>query len=325
MDGVAYNAIFLYTTSGKRCRSLLQDLFFGGRDAESLSSDADKLRLSKVVHSTYSEFLSTGCCLFIGFYMYAIDPHESLVPIFVEHLRSGEIEQVGTGIFIEFQGAPFIFTAAHVTDIAEYGSLMAPTKNGIAEIAGYMAYVDLLPESKRENDTVDIAYFRLDSEFAKSLIYYFKPLHQSRCEILHKVPASEVYSICGYPVSKARHKDGVFSSEVASYRGLSAKAEIYSELELSSESSIIVHFRKKNAVSPLDGKKINPLSPRGVSGGGIFTWPLEHELSNDWSLTRLVGIFHTYKERQSLMIGTNLISVVTAVQLGAMKGYGGVE
>lgn len=257
--------------------------------------------------------------------MYTVDPHDSLVPIFVEHLSSGKIEQVGTGIFIEFQGAPFLFTAAHVTDITEYGSLMAPTENGISTIDGYMAYVDLLPESKRAEDTIDIAYFRLDTNFARSLIAYFKPLHQSRCEIIHNITELGTYSICGYPASKSRQNGDVFSSELASYRGLSAKNEIYEELNLTSDSSIIIHFRKKNAISPLNFKKINPLSPRGVSGGGIFAWPAGHELSNDWSLTRLVGIFHTYKERKGLMIGTNLLSVVTAVQLGAMKNYGGVE
>ncbi|MEN5198680.1 hypothetical protein ABE525_05600 [Pseudomonas wadenswilerensis] len=257
--------------------------------------------------------------------MYAIDPHDSLVPIFVEQLSSGKIEQVGTGIFIEFQGAPFLFTAAHVTDIAKYGSLMAPTKNGISKIDGYMAYVDLPPECKRDEDSVDIAYFRLDSNFARNLTAHFKPLHQARCEILHDVTDPGIYSVCGYPASKARQKDDIFSSELASYRGLSAEAEIYSELELSTESSIIISFRKKNAISPLDGKKMNPLSPRGVSGGGIFLWPPGHELSNDWSLTRLVGIFHTYKERKSLMIGTNLISIVMAIQLGAMKNYDDIE
>ncbi|XLY89717.1 hypothetical protein ACK8QS_07780 [Ectopseudomonas mendocina] len=257
--------------------------------------------------------------------MYAIDPHDSLVPIFVEHLSSGKVEQVGTGIFIEFQGAPFLFTAAHVTDITEYGSLLTPTANGISEIDGYMAYVDLLPESKRSEDTVDIAYFRLDKTFARSLLAHFKPLHQSRCEITHNATELKMYSICGYPASKSRQKGDVFSSEFASYRGLSATKEIYNELNLTSDSSIIVRFRKKNAISPIDGKKMNPLSPRGVSGGGIFSWPAGHELSNDWSLTRLVGIFHTYKERKGLMIGTSLLSVVTAVQLGAMKNYGGTE
>lgn len=257
--------------------------------------------------------------------MHAIDPHDALVPIFVKHQISGKIEQVGTGIFIEFQGAPFLFTAAHVTDITEHGSLMAPTANGIEEIDGYMAYVDLLPESRRAEDSIDIAYFRLATKFARNMLFYFKPLHQSRCDIVHEVAPLGFYSICGYPVSKARQKGDVFSSEPASYRGASATIETYSELGLSNDTSIIVHFRKKKAISPLTGKKINPLSPRGVSGGGIFAWPAGHELSNDWSLTRLVGIFHTYKEKKGLMIGTNLLSVVTAVQLGAMKNYGGIE
>lgn len=257
--------------------------------------------------------------------MYAIDPHDSLVPIFVEHLSSGKVEQVGTGIFVEFQGAPFLFTAAHVTDITEYGNLMAPTPNGISAIDGYMAYVDLLPESKRSEDTVDIAYFRLDSTFARNLLAFFKPLHQSRLEVIHSPTELNTYSICGYPASKSRQNGDVFSSELASYRGLSATTETYNELDLTSDSSIIVRFRKKTAISPIDGKKMNPLSPRGVSGGGIFSWPAGHELSNDWSLTRLAGIFHTYKERRGLMIGTSLLSVVTAVQLGAMKNYGGTE
>lgn len=257
--------------------------------------------------------------------MYALDPHDSLVPIFVERLDSGKIEQVGTGIFVEFQGAPFLFTAAHVTDITEHGRLMAPTADGISEIDGYMAYVDLLPENKRTEDAIDIAYFRLDTNFARKLIYHFKPLHQSRCEIIHNATAPGIYSICGYPASKARQKSEIRSSEFASYRGVAAISETYNELNLSSESSIIIHFRKKNAISPINGKKMNPLSPRGVSGGGIFAWPAGHELSNDWSLTRLVGIFHTYKERKGLMIGTNLIALVAAVQLGAMKNYGSVE
>lgn len=255
--------------------------------------------------------------------MYAIDPHESLVPIFVEHLSSGRIEQVGTGIFVEYQGSPFLFTAAHVTDIAKYGRMMAPTRNGISEIEGYMAYVDLLPECERVEDSVDIAYFKLAIGFARDLLFHFKPLHQSRCKVIHDITIPGVYSVCGYPVSRARQNGDVFSSELASYRGVSAGCEIYQQLELSCDASIIISFRKKRAISPLDGKKMNPLSPRGVSGGGIFSWPFGDELSDDWSRVHLVGIFHTYKERRSLMIGTNLVPLVAAIQLGAMKGYGG--
>jgi hypothetical protein len=86
-----------------------------------------------------------------------------------------------------------------------------------------------------------------------------------------------------------------------------------------------VHFHKKRAVSPEDGSRINPIGPQGMSGGGIFAWPDGYELSDDWSLPKLVGIFHSYKKSEGLMIGTHLISVCAAIQLGEMKGYGGVK
>jgi hypothetical protein len=70
---------------------------------------------------------------------------------------------------------------------------------------------------------------------------------------------------------------------------------------------------------------INPAHPRGMSGGGIFAWPNGYELSDDWSKPKLVGIFHSYKESKGLLIGTSLIAVATAVMLGEMKGFDGVQ
>ncbi|QGG77089.1 hypothetical protein [Pseudomonas syringae] len=257
--------------------------------------------------------------------MHAIDPQEALVPIFVESRDSGRIQQVGTGIFLELQEKPFLFTAAHVTDTMHSGQLMVPNSDGLVEIEGYMACVDLPPEENREDDPIDIAYYRLSTNFAKSMLAHFKPLPQSRCEIIRSALDLGICSIYGYPVSKARQNGDHFSSETASYRGVVAEERTYQELGLFADSSIVVHFKKKNAISSESGKKINPLSPRGVSGGGIFAWPESHELSNDWSLTRLVGIFHTYKESKGLMIGTHLAPLIAAIQLGQMKDFGGIE
>ena len=94
---------------------------------------------------------------------------------------------------------------------------------------------------------------------------------------------------------------------------------------LDPESSIVIHFHKKRAVDRLTGKSINPVAHSGVSGGGIFAWPLGHELSEDWSVPELVGIFHTYDQSKGLMIGTPLWVLAMAVQLGQMKDFGGVR
>ena len=78
-----------------------------------------------------------------------MDVSNSIVPIFVETDVPKIIKQIGTGVFVDFQSMPFLFTAAHVSDELNYGRLLVPTVNGISEIDGYLAYIDLPPQIKR--------------------------------------------------------------------------------------------------------------------------------------------------------------------------------
>jgi hypothetical protein len=256
--------------------------------------------------------------------MYAIDPEHALVPLFVRPKYSDTLQQVGTGIFIDFQSQPFLFTAAHVTDNLEQGELLVPVYGGIHPIDGYVGYIDLLPGMSRNEDEVDIAYYRLNTEFARLMCAHFSPFPQTRCMLFRSALELSVCSVYGYPASRAKRTQGRYRSETATFRGIAASEEVYNDLNLSPDSSIVIHFHENLAVSPVDGRRINPLSPRGVSGGGIFSWPAGHELAVDWSLTTLVGIFHTYKKTEGLLIGTHLITVFAATQVGKMNGFGGV-
>ncbi len=113
--------------------------------------------------------------------MFATDPQNAVVPIFAKHKYTDKLEQVGTGIFIDFLSQPFLFTAAHVTDELEQTKLMVPVYGGIDPIEGYVAHINLLPEMSRNDDNIDIAYYRLSTKFAQLMCVYFKPLPQSRC------------------------------------------------------------------------------------------------------------------------------------------------
>ena len=115
------------------------------------------------------------------------------------------------------------------------------------------------------------------------------------------------------------------SSEVFSFRGVVASEEIYEKLGLSPKSNIVINFSKKRAVDPNTFEKFPTPGLKGISGGGIFAWPKGEEISSDWSLPKLVGLVHTFKEKEGLLIGTTLLPVVTAIQLGRMKGFGGIR
>jgi len=256
---------------------------------------------------------------------YATDPYDAIVPVFGESQRGEGFTHVGTGVFIELQSQPFLLTAAHVTDNLKHSQLWVPAHDSIYPIQGYVGYVDLLPEQVRSDDPVDVAYYRLDSRFARGMLELFKIWPQTRCELIVNSLELGVCSVCGMPASRFKRSGGVYSSETASVRGIAAPAEDYERESLSPEQNIIVRFHKKRAVSKETGKRMNPVHPRGMSGGGIFAWPPGYELSDDWSIPKLVGVFHSYKESKGLLIGTPLISVLTAAMVGEMKGFGGVQ
>jgi len=258
-----------------------------------------------------------------GVRVIAVEVDNAIVPIFVETNVPRGVQQIGTGVFIDFYSEPFLFTVAHVTDAMESGRLLVPTDEGLIELEGYIGHIDLLPEQVRDEDSVDVAYWRLSSNFARKLCAHFFPL-VSNYDLVQDPAALGVVSVVGFPVSKSKRRGDSFKSELAHYRGMVAERQTYDYLELMEDQNILVHFHKKNALSPCTGKKVNVTSPRGISGGAIFSWPYGHEFSQDWRIPKLVGIVHSYKANMGLFIGTTLVPYAAAITLGKMKGYNGV-
>lgn len=252
-----------------------------------------------------------------------MEVHKALVPIFIEIEIPKSTKQIGTGVFIYDQAEPFLYTAAHVTDDLQNGRLLVPTKDGLSQIEGYLGYLDLLPGSSRDNDSIDIAYYRLSTDFATELSTYFHPITEN-AEIAESSLELNVLSVAGYPASKTKRKGKTFTSELICYRGYAAEKELYDKFDFLADRNIIIRFQKKDAINPENSKSAHPPSPRGLSGGAIFAWPNGKELSQDWHLPTLVGIIHSYKEKEGVFIGTTLLPYVSAKLLGEMKGYDGI-
>jgi len=258
--------------------------------------------------------------------MQNVDPYDALIPVFLETEVPRRLQQVGTAVFVEYQGEPFLYTAAHVTDGLAHGELLIPTSKGLSIIDGYLAYISLPSEIPRSGDVIDIAYYRLSSVFATELCNHFQPLPHSRCDLVTTAEDLTVCSAAGYPTSKGKKGgDGSLSSEIFSFRGVVAGEGIYSGLSLSPEQNIVIHFSKKRAVDRQSGKLYPTPGLKGISGGGIFAWPKGEELSEDWSLPKLVGVVHSFKEREGLIIGTTLLPLIAAIQVGRMKEFGGIR
>jgi len=257
--------------------------------------------------------------------MNGFDPYDALVPVYLETEIPQRCRQLGTAVFVEVQGEPFLYSAAHVFDEGKHGRLLAPTQYGLLTIEGYIGYVDLPPDMSRAEDQADVAYCRLSSRFSAALRHHFQPLPQDRREIIASALDLTVCSASGYPASKSKkNAEGMHSSTIFSFRGVAAEREVYESLDLSPESSIALHFHKKQAVDPSTGKAFPTPALNGISGGGIFAWPKGHETSKDWELPKLVGIVHSFKEKEGLIIGSSLIFFLPMLVLGRMKGFGSI-
>jgi len=252
------------------------------------------------------------------------DPYNSLVPIFRETRIPRKVEQIATAVFISHPFGYFLFTAAHVTDDMETETLFVPAGGQITEINGYVGHIDLLPGSRREDDNIDIAYIKIPQDFIPLLRKHFVPLEGNNSELIKSALDLTVCSVSGYPSKKGKKKQNVFSSEIFSFTGTVAQQETYDELSLSPEQNIIIHYNRKKTIDPGVGEIRTSPHPKGVSGGGIFAWPRESIGMPDWSEKKLVGLFHTYKEREGLLIGTTLLPFLAAIQLGNMKKFDGV-
>ena len=112
------------------------------------------------------------------------------------------------------------------------------------------------------------------------------PLPFDRCVLFRDETETSVCSVYGYPVSRSKQSKGEYQSETATYRGVFAEPSVYDELGLSQDHHLVMRFHRKRAVSN-DGKRFNPIHPRGVSGGGMFAWPPSFELSQDWTVPKL--------------------------------------
>ena len=253
-----------------------------------------------------------------------VDPYDSLVPIFHSSDLPKKFQQIGTGILVQLYGELLLLTAAHVTDQLHAGELMVPTAEGFSPIEGYMMHIDLPPEIPRSQDTVDIAYFRITLQLAGLLSHHFRVLPHARAQVITSISELVVCSASGYPASKGKKDGEKYSSEIFSFRGAVAGPDVYQELGLHPEGNIIIQFKRKEARDPETLKPFPTPGLRGISGGGIFAWPPGAELSSDWSLPKLVGIVHTFKEREGLIIGTTLLPLVAALGLGRMKKFGGI-
>lgn len=230
---------------------------------------------------------------------------DSICPIFFEKRGFDRLEQIGSGIILELNSKYFLLTVAHITDYLEYGVLFLPSNDGFTQLYGNYSSFKLPAGLKRVDDKVDIAYFKLNQSIANSIHHSIKPLQRNNLHLNESLVENDIYTFSGYPLSKGKSKGKQYTSEIFNFSGPAASGADYEKHNYDRSFHIVVRFNRKNSCTTEGVKQMSP-HPKGISGGAVYSWPKDVQTRQKDFEFHLVGIGHTYKEKDNLFIGTRI-------------------
>jgi hypothetical protein len=238
-----------------------------------------------------------------------MDQLDSVCPIFCE--KEGErLCQLGSGVLIEFRGYGFLLTAAHVIDELEEGYLLVPHADGeIRSIEGSFSYVK--PSGNRSEDFLDYGYFKLDNEFLAGLKEHFYFVKEHEMGVKKFYADNELFSFVGYPYRKSNVSGGRASTESFAYGTYHSDQSEYKRLGFPIDANIVTKFNRKNSFNPKVKRVELPVLPHGISGGGVFIWPMDATEIPPKN-RKLVGVGHTWK-KEGYFIGTRVEIYLEAI------------
>ena len=237
-----------------------------------------------------------------------LDHLDALCPIFTE-LKGSKVQQIGSGVLIEFKGLVWLLTAGHVIDEIDNTPLLVPGRdNKISEIEGVLAYIK--PQAPRKEDNLDFGYFKLDKQYSEGIKSIFHIIPEREFDLSENDDKKKIFSFAGFPYRKS-NRDGKFiSSEMYSFGAYQASSNEYKALGYSSKYNIVAKFNRKKTFNPRkNAVQIAPL-PHGISGGGVFRWGALGFLPQN---RRLAGVGHTYHENGGYFVGTKLQVILGAI------------
>lgn len=237
----------------------------------------------------------------------------AICPIYFQHKNSNKIEHIGSGIFFQIKKDVFLLTVSHIIDLLNEGDLLVPCKDSISPIEGSYSFLALKSDKTRNDDMEEMGYFKLKNDFAKKIHNEFLFL-TSEDILINNIFDFDLYTFSGFPFRKSRQKNNVASTEMYNYSGVLVTQVDYEKLNFDPSIHIVVKYNRLKTVNQ-EGIRFIPPLPHGISGGGIFAWP---QLSKEGIIPenrQIIGIAHTYREREHLLIGTKIIAFVQAIMI----------
>lgn len=234
----------------------------------------------------------------------------------------GRPEHIGSCVLIEYQGTKYLVTAAHVIDNNAVTSLYVTGEKSLVLITGTVL-TTTAKDDKRKNDKNDFAVIPISDSVASELgnLTYLTDADWE----LGSPPANDRFGLAlGFPNSRNKKVDNLtkaISPEPFVYSSsLILDASDNEKSNYQPDRHYLLDYSEKHS-KDAQGKLVNSIAAKGVSGGGLF---LICGLTNPENLPigspckgKLLGILIEYAKARKALVFTRITLVIEAI--AAMK------
>lgn len=238
-------------------------------------------------------------------------PHtNAIVPVLLWKSKASRPHHVGSAVMLHLDGRTCLLTAAHVADLHHEGKLCIPGPGGATEFAGGIGFNLLPPGISRNIDPIDIAFLVPTEDQHSVLPDEYKPVEPKCIDLSGKLEEGDFCLIAGYPLSRAwvKYKNNEIIGSRLHFVGVAVAQSQYAAHGCNSDVNILIEYHLNKAIYP-EGDRANAPSPRGMSGGGVFRIRRDKNGRPDSSAAELIGVMHTFREKQNMFVATKLIEV----------------
>ena len=233
----------------------------------------------------------------------------------------GNPDHEGSCVLVELNGSRYMVTASHVMEAGTVkdSALYIGGENRFVRISGQ--YCRTPAPDGVMNDPYDFAVWKLSDEDVQSLgnVGYIGSENMSFGQ-----PSSSghVYSVIGFPNTKNesidREQQRASSNRWSYFSVARDGTDAARAMGIDGDNHIFIGYDKRSLDA--QGRKVNSISPRGVSGGAVIDLGNlgdPQSLAPDARFTpRLVAIFIEYKKTYKVTVATKLGLILKALEAG---------
>jgi len=222
---------------------------------------------------------------------------------------------IGSGVLITINDKKYLLSAAHVLEHQFVPEMTIPNGEILVEIQGELLTSQIPLDGDREDDKFDIGILLLKKECSDELEKRFRFITIDEIDRNHKALKSHQYMFCGYPVQDTI----VLNMEIKIYptplkvRTKLTERQLVNLPKYSKNSKWILDYKRttqKNIVSDEDQTGSHP---KGVSGAGLWSIPLNFNLNPNQTKMKLIGIMTDFFEGNDQVVCATNINIIIKI------------